>query len=167
MNDSLNICLPCGLCCDGTLIGYVQLERDEVPRLKELIDLEDENGHGFILQPCNKFDKACTIYSQRSKQCASFKCEFLKSVEQKELDFDLAIKIIKEVKQKVIAIEKKVEILPFELQSKSFYFKMVELKKVLHKNKSESSITQNQLELISDLELLDNLLLKHFGITLD
>ena len=46
MNDSLNICLSCGLCCDGTLIGHVQLNREELPALRELMDLEDENGNG-------------------------------------------------------------------------------------------------------------------------
>jgi Fe-S-cluster containining protein len=165
MSDPLNICLSCGLCCDGTLIGFVKLDSEELPGMREVMDIEDENGNGFFLQPCNSYCDGCTIYSKRPKQCASFKCELLKSFEQKELNFDSAIEIINVVKQKKIAIEKKVAILQIELQSQSFYFKMVELKKLLQKNKSESSLTQNHLELISDLEQLDSLISKNMGVS--
>jgi len=166
MNESLNICLSCGFCCDGTLIGHVQLDREELPVLKELMDIEDENGNGFFLQPCNNYCDDCSIYSKRPKQCANFKCGLLKSLEQKELNFNSAIEMINVVKQKKIAIEKKLVTLNIELHSQSFYFKMVELKKLLQKNKSESSLTQNHLELILNLEQLDSLLTKKFGVTL-
>lgn len=166
MNDSENICLSCGFCCDGTVIGFVKIGREELPVLRELIDLKDANYNGFFLQPCDNYGDGCNIYSKRPKQCANFKCELLKSLEQKELDFDSAIELINVVKQKKIAIEKKLATLPFELQSQSFYFKMIELKKLLQKNKSESSLTQNHLELISDLNQLDSLLSKKFGVSL-
>lgn len=164
MDDSLNICLPCGLCCDGTLIGYVELDRDEIPVLKEFLDVQDENGHGFFLQPCIKFCEACTVYKKRSKRCASYKCGLLKSVEQKELDFDLALEIINELKQKKIAIEKKIAVLDFELQSKSFYYKMTELRILLQKKESESSINQSQLELLSDIIEFDSLVSEKMGM---
>ena len=165
MNDSLNICLPCGLCCDGTLIGHVQLDREELPALRELLDLEDENGNGFFLQPCNQYCDGCNIYSQRPKKCASFNCGLLKSFQQKELNYDSVIEIINLVKQKKSAIEKKIVILKIELKSESFYFKMVELKKLLQKTKPESLLTQNYLELTSDLKQLDSLLTNKFGIS--
>ena len=167
MNDSLNICLPCGLCCDGTLIGFVQLSSKELPVLRELMDIEEVNGKGFILQPCKSYHNGCSIYSKRSKQCIDFKCGLLKSLEQKELDFDSAIEITNVVKQKKIAIEKNLAILQFELKSESFYFRIVELKKLLQKNESELSLTKNHLELISDIEQLDILLSKEFGVSLD
>jgi len=114
---SSNICLSCGLCCDGTLIGFVELDSKELPILSGLMDLEDVNGKGFFLKPCNNYWDGCTIYSQRPKQCSSFKCGLLKSVEQKELDFDNAIDTISEVKHKKISIEKKIETLNIKLQA--------------------------------------------------
>lgn len=167
MNDSSNLCLSCGLCCDGTLIGFVQLDSEELPAVKEAMDIEEANGQGFFLHPCNKYCDGCTIYSKRPKQCALFKCGLLKSVEQKELDFNSAIETISVVKQKKDAIVQKLAALPFELKSESFYFQMVELKKLLQKMKSESSLTQNHLALISDLQQMDNLLLEKFDVTLD
>ena len=165
MNDSLNICLSCGLCCDGTLIGHVQLNREEIPALRKIMDIEDESGNGFFLHPCSKYCDGCTIYSQRPKQCASFNCGLLTSYEQKELGFDSAIEIIDRTRQKKIAIGKKIVALNITLKSQSFYFKMVELKKVLQKIKSESSFTQKHIELIADLKELDGLLTNSFGIS--
>ncbi len=165
MDDSLNICLPCGLCCDGTLIGHVQLDIEELPVLKELMDIEDENGNGFFLQPCNNYCEGCNIYSKRPKQCASFNCGLLKSIEQKDLDFDSALETINAVKQKKEIIEKKIVLLKIELTSKSFYFKIVELKKILKKKTPESSLTQSHIELLSDIEQIDNLLTTKFDIS--
>lgn len=167
MSDSSSICLSCLQCCNGTLIGFVQLEREEIPALKGLLEIEeDSNGDGIFLQPCkNLCDTGCTIYEKRPKQCAKFNCELLKSVEQKETDFDTAVEIINIVKQKRIDIEKRLETLPLELKSESFYFKMVELKKVLKKLESESALTPNHLALISDFEQLDILLPTKFGIS--
>ena len=166
MNDSLNICLSCGLCCDGTLIGYVKLGSEELPALRELLNIEEEGGKGFFLQPCKSYCDGCTIYSKRPKQCDNFKCGLLKSVEQKELSFDTALERINAVSQKKMAIEKKIAKLPFELESNSFYFKMTELKTLLYKKKAESPVTQNQLELIPDLEQLNSLISKNFGVSL-
>ncbi|PHS07817.1 MAG: hypothetical protein COA88_07930 [Kordia sp.] len=147
------------------MIGHVQLNREELPALRELLDIEDENGNGFFLQPCSKYCDGCSIYSQRPKQCASFNCGLLTSYEQNELDFDSAIEIINRVKQKKIAIEKNLVALNIKLKSESFYFKMVELKKVLQKIKSESSLTKKHIELTVDLEELDSLLTNSFGIS--
>ena len=166
MNDSLNICLSCGLCCDGTLIGYVKLGSEELPALRELLNIEEEGGKGFFLQPCKSYCDGCTIYSNRPKQCDNFKCGLLKSVEQKELSFDTALERINAVSQKKMSIEKKIAKLPFELESNSFYFKMTELKTLLYKKKAESPVTQNQLELIPELEQLNSLISKNFGVSL-
>ena len=166
MSDSLNICLSCGFCCDGTVIGFVQLDREEVSAVRSLMPVEEERGHGFFLQPCSSFCDGCTIYSKRPRQCASFKCSLLDSVEQKELDFDKAVEIIQVIKEKKIAIEEKLESLNFELQSPSFYFKMLELKKVLDKSKSISHLPLKHLELMSDLHQLDRLLSKNIGVSL-
>ncbi len=166
MNDSENICLACGCCCDGTLIGFVQLDKEELPVVRELTDIEEANGKGFILQPCKSFCDGCTIYTKRPKQCGIFKCGLLKSVEQKELSFDSAVEIIDVLKQKRIGIENKLAALDFELKSPSFYFKMVELKKLLQKNKIESSLTQDHLELLSDIEKLDGMMSQSFDLSL-
>lgn len=167
MIDSLNICLPCGLCCDGILIGYVALFKDEIPAIRKIKKIEEENGEGFFLQPCenNKCD-GCNIYANRPKHCASFKCGLLKSVEQEKTDYNLALEIINEVKQKQALIEKKIILLKFKLKSKSFNFKMIELNNLLKKKNASSSINKEEKDLLSDINQLNQLLLKEFGLPL-
>ncbi|PCI97541.1 MAG: hypothetical protein COB15_07475 [Flavobacteriales bacterium] len=148
------------------MIGFVRLNLEELPVLKEIMEIEEEDGKGFFIQPCKNYCDGCTIYSNRPKQCDNFKCELLKAHEEKKLDFDSAIGIINELKQKKLAIEKKLSMLQFELKSQSFCFKMIELNTLLQKNKDESVLKQKHLELISDLKQLDNLLTKRFGLSI-
>lgn len=166
MNDATNICLACGLCCTGTLVGFVQLDADEVPRVREFMDIEEDNGNGVFLQPCKKYCDGCTVYEKRPKQCASFKCGLLKSVEQKELDFHTAVEVVVEVKLKKIALEKKIAALQIELDSPSFYFKMVELKKILKNKNAEVELSQSYLELQTEFNELDHLLHHQFDVSL-
>ncbi len=166
MDDSLNICLPCGLCCDGTAVGFVELNKEEMPAVKEFMDIEDENGNGFFLQPCDKYCNGCTVYSKRPKHCASFKCQLLKSVESRELDFDLAIKMVDEIKAEKVVLEQKIASLPFELKSPSFFFKLFELRKMLLKKQSESPLVQSDIDLLSDLNQFDSLMTKNLGLPL-
>jgi Fe-S-cluster containining protein len=165
-NDD-NICLACGLCCDGSLIGFVHLDTDEIPRLKEIMEIEETHGNGFFLQPCKKYCDGCTIYVDRPKNCDKFNCGLLKSVENKEIEFDYALDKIQEVKQRKITIEKQIAFLQIELKSISFYFKMVELKKRLKKIEIEGVLSNEQEALSSNLEKLDSLVIKEFGVSLD
>lgn len=168
MSDSLNICLPCGLCCDGTLIGHVQLENDELNSISQFKEIEEESGKGFFLQPCKNFcENACNIYPKRPKQCASFECGLLKSIDLKELSFTTALEIIEKVKQKRDLIENKIALLPFKLKSLSFHFKMAELKIYLQHKKSKESITSQDILLINELKELNDLLEDKFDLKLN
>ncbi|WP_347157632.1 YkgJ family cysteine cluster protein [Pontibacter chitinilyticus] len=165
MIDSTNICLACGLCCDGTLVGFVQLSPEELPRIKEVMAIEEASNDGIFLQPCNNYCDGCTIYPDRPKQCASYDCELLRSLQRKELDYTSAIEIIEVAKQRKNAIEEKVALLEIKLQSESFYFKIAELKKLYQKNEHALAATPDFKVLIADIEQLDRLLSEKFGGT--
>lgn len=167
MSDSSNLCLSCLLCCDGTLIGFVQLEKEEIPALKDLLEIEeDSNGDGVFLQACNNLcADGCTIYDKRPKQCRSFNCKLLKSVDENEIAFDSAVDVINVVKDKKVAIEKQLIQLKIELKSPSFYFKMVELKKVLKKRSPDLLETPNHQILEAELKELESILPTVFGIS--
>lgn len=164
MNDSENICLACGICCDGTLIGFVQLEREEFAAQRDVLDIEESDEIGFFLQPCKKFCNACTIYEKRPKQCAKFECQLLQSVDKKKLTFDHAVDIVEVVKEQKLAIEETIASLEIELRSPSFYFRVIELNKLLQKKKTESFLEQNELDLISALEELNTVVFHNFGV---
>lgn len=162
MTDSLNICLPCGLCCEGVILGFVQLDKDEVPVVRNLMNIEEVNGNGVFLQPCDSYNDGCGIYKDRPRQCASFKCGLLKSFEKKELNFETAIETIEDVKQKKIEIEKKIEVLQINLESKSFYFKIIELKRLLNKNRARLDLSKDYLSLFNSINQIEEVLLNKF-----
>ncbi|MDG1160230.1 MAG: YkgJ family cysteine cluster protein [Flavobacteriales bacterium] len=167
MKDLSSICLSCGLCCDGTLIGFVHLDANEVPEVRKHMDIEEEQGHGFFLHPCKRYCDGCTIYADRPKQCGLFKCGLLKSVEQEELQFNLALDAIAELKELKLSIEANLSSLRFELKSHSFYFRIVELKKRLLKLEQATDLSSEHQLLVQSLQEFDTLLLEKFDLTID
>ncbi len=168
MSESLNICLSCGFCCNGTLIGFVQLDGDELSVLRELKDIEEVGEKGFFFLPCNNLgSNGCSIYAQRPQNCRVYNCKMLKSIEKQEFSFEAAIEVIAIVKQKKSIIETQLAELPFALKSKSFYFKIIELEKHIREGKPKLSLWPNNDALIANLKQLDDLVLKHFGISYD
>ena len=92
------LCLQCGLCCDGTLFADVELRAgDDAKQLKKLglpIAAKGKSKLAFP-QSCACFDgKLCRIYEQRPKRCRKFACGLLKQVEAGQLDPAAALKTI-------------------------------------------------------------------------
>ena len=164
MDDFSNICLSCGLCCDGTLIGFVELGKKEVPALREIMDIEEGNNINIFLQPCDKYCNGCTIYADRPGNCIKFKCGLLNRVEQKDVTFESAVNTIELVKEKKAAIEKQMASLNIDLKSASFYLRMAELNKILHTPKFEENLTAEHLNTITNIRQLKELITKKFNL---
>jgi hypothetical protein len=164
MDDSSNICLSCGMCCDGTLIGFVQLDQKEVPALRKVMEIEEENNENIFLQPCDKYCNGCSIYADRPANCIKFKCGLLKKVETKEVAFDSALHAIELVKEKRDALEEQIIALNLKLRSPSFYFKMIELKNILRSPKFDYLKSESQ-NIKHNIEELENLLIEKFNLS--
>jgi len=165
MDDSSNICLSCGMCCDGTLIGFVQLDQKEVPALRKVMEIEEENNENIFLQPCDKYCDGCTIYTERPENCVKFKCGLLENLEQKKLTFDSAINTIELARKKRYAIEQQISSLNLDLRSQSFYFKIIELNKILQKPEFDSDLTAEKHNIISDMKELEELIVEKFNLS--
>jgi Fe-S-cluster containining protein len=72
-----DLCLHCGLCCDGSLFGRVPLEPGEAERLADRP--VDFAPHGRALeQPCRALGPhGCAIYDERPAACRRFTCRLL------------------------------------------------------------------------------------------
>jgi uncharacterized protein len=103
MDDSISrLCPNCGLCCDSTLFGDVELRAgDDVGRLAKLGLLLEKKGQGKLAfaQPCACFDgKLCKIYNDRPKRCRTFECGLLKQVAAGKMSPGVALEKISEAK---------------------------------------------------------------------
>lgn len=93
------ICVSCGFCCDHTIFDIVIIQDDEyINEHFTDADLEIEGKRYFPL-PCPYFDSKCTIYDQRKpKRCSEFKCQVLKSVNDKEISSEDAQVLIADIR---------------------------------------------------------------------
>ena len=89
------------MCCNGTSVGFVKVERFETEKIQNVLDIETENGKGFFLQPCSKLNSwGCEIYDERPKQCANFQCNLLRSVRENKTNIHDALQIVEKEKEK-------------------------------------------------------------------
>src|SRR5438105_2591656 len=49
--DASNLCVGCGLCCNGVLYSNIKIERDEVPRLEAAGHQVEQLGERFQFHP--------------------------------------------------------------------------------------------------------------------
>lgn len=77
------ICVNCGICCDGTLFDHAELEPGEMSS-GELPSKIAQNYRKVgekerFLLPCHYFEGKCTIYDQKKAVvCSAFRCQLLK-----------------------------------------------------------------------------------------
>lgn len=70
------LCLACGLCCDGSLFGFVPLEPAEIAPARARGLAVIASGRGFE-QPCPALRGGCTLYAERPAACRRFTCRLL------------------------------------------------------------------------------------------
>ncbi len=80
------LCTRCGLCCDGTLFGDVELTgRREAARLEALgLDVDTDDADVELLAlPCAGLRKTrCSVYAHRPQCCRTFECRLLQETER-------------------------------------------------------------------------------------
>ena len=107
VNLGEQLCLSCGLCCDGTLFDGVQLEPGDDPaRLKALgLPVWVARSKPFFArfpQPCAAFcqDRTCGIYVHRPAQCRSFECKLFKDAQAGRVEAVAAVQLIRKARQR-------------------------------------------------------------------
>ncbi len=74
-----DLCLTCGLCCQGVVHSHTALDTSELDLARELSFRVDtfEDGLGFHL-PCPQYqDDRCAAYQRRPLACVNYQCELL------------------------------------------------------------------------------------------
>jgi len=98
------LCLACGLCCNGVLFKDVELQpSDEPEKLAGLgLSLEKTRTKTRFAQPCAALcaGNRCRIYAERPARCREFECALLKSVLAGRQEVSSALKIIRATSQR-------------------------------------------------------------------
>ena len=102
------LCLHCGLCCDGTLFRDVELQPgDDAAKLRALglpvtrSRRREEADHLKFPQPCAALcpDLKCRVYADRPARCREFECALFKAVAVGKVDLPAALKTIRHTRQ--------------------------------------------------------------------
>ena len=102
------LCLACGLCCDGSLFGHVRLvPGDDAKKLKALgLPVAVARAKPPVThfpQPCAALcaDRTCRVYADRPAQCRTFECGVFKDAHAGRIEFAAALRLVKRTRQRV------------------------------------------------------------------
>ncbi len=102
------LCTQCGLCCDGTLFGDVELAgRREAIRLEALgLDVDSDDADVELLAlPCAGLrGTRCAVYAHRPQCCRTFECRLLQQAQRGEVAADEALARIAAAKAQVARV---------------------------------------------------------------
>ena len=87
-----DLCVACGLCCDGSVYDQASLDPDEVgAAAAEGLDVFERRGQSYFKLgcPCLK-GTACQIYERRPRRCRSFRCVLLQRLDIGDIDLPAA-----------------------------------------------------------------------------
>jgi uncharacterized protein len=100
--DANDLCLECGLCCNGVIFADGQLQAgDDVGRLQALGLRLLRARHARIKppkfqQPCSALEGCrCGIYAERPRHCRAFECLLLQGVKAGRLEAGSARRLIR------------------------------------------------------------------------
>lgn len=160
-----DICVTCGLCCDGTLFHHAVLNKGEkgnLPQKMENAYFKNKNGEFFKL-PCSYFNGKCSIYDQKKAHvCSSFRCKLLKDFSKDKVKQEDALSIVqnaKKLREEIIALAESI----FGTEDK-LYFRNVLLKIANSEKNQDSKIFESQKFKVLKMKsiILEALLIKHF-----
>jgi len=102
--DSGDLCLECGLCCNGVIFADVELRSSEVQNLRSKMQNLASGGKNKkvkLPQPCAAFDGCrCRIYAERPMYCHQFECLLLKNVQSGRIGRTEASRIVRTAKER-------------------------------------------------------------------
>lgn len=100
-SDASDLCLRCGICCDGTLFTRVPLTANDVVPEEALRVVRTETGARYLPQPCAGLDGTrCTVYGVRPLACRRFECLLVIALKEGEVSLDDATGVVKRAQEK-------------------------------------------------------------------
>jgi hypothetical protein len=98
--EGADLCLSCGMCCDGTLFSSGALLDREVDLARslgmELFQSTKDAGVFKFRQPCACFrEGSCAVYDQaKPAVCTTYRCELLKGYTAGTIDLDSCVDVV-------------------------------------------------------------------------
>jgi hypothetical protein len=147
-----NLCLTCGLCCNGVIFADVQLQPDDDKmNLKSLgLPLTRNGNKTRFPQPCMAFQECrCRIYGDRPEHCREFECALLKNVNAGLIGLVNAQKIIHTAQRRAEKVRQLLRALGDQDEQLALSVRFRKTSKRMH----ASSVNDETADLFGDLTL--------------
>ena len=105
LRDGSELCLSCGMCCDGSLFSDGRLLDDEVDRARSLgmaiVEPSVADGLSRFRQPCSCFrDGSCAVYDTwKPDVCTTYRCALLDGYTARAIDLEACRDVVVSVRQ--------------------------------------------------------------------
>lgn len=98
------LCRTCGVCCNGVMFAYVEVEKSEMraDTRRRLHVLEAENR--FTLPCCEHGPEGCQVYDDRPSICRSYTCALYDEYKETGEELDRKLMRVERIKQLVATI---------------------------------------------------------------
>lgn len=109
MSSLSDLCVSCGLCCDGSLFRYVRLASGEAERLSRAgCEVERRRDGSLALRlGCARLeDLRCALYLDRPEGCRAFVCRLGAALEAGSLSLAQAKELAREARARVAEVER-------------------------------------------------------------
>ncbi len=104
--DTSDLCLSCGLCCNGVLFDLVKLEPGEVALIDQLALAPWPGEELGFAQPSARFaGNCCSVYTDRPQSCRRYRCQVLVHIDDQTISPDRGREIVGTAMQLVGEIE--------------------------------------------------------------
>jgi hypothetical protein len=159
---AVNLCIGCGICCDGTLFNRVVLkEGDEPVRLRAHgFTIQQQDDESFFTQSCRGFsDGCCTVYDDRPRTCRRFSCDLYRRHEAGEVGDDDALRAIRTTTE----LRDRVRTQLLDVLDDTSVTSVLQLQLMLAERVADGRVsTETHPQLMLDLGSLGFMLRRHF-----
>jgi Fe-S-cluster containining protein len=103
--DLETLCRSCGMCCDGSLFGRVDLRAEETQAARRRGLKVIASGDAFE-QPCAALAHGrCSIYEERPEACRRFTCRLYERHEREGGPIEPRLAVVRRVRELVAGLE--------------------------------------------------------------
>ncbi|MEX0299313.1 MAG: YkgJ family cysteine cluster protein [Kordiimonas sp.] len=100
---SAELCQACGICCNGSLFSFVDINETEAEALQDspVKVLVNRKGKPVFGLPCSALSgSCCSIYEKRPRVCRSYLCALTRQVLNEGVEYSEALGVVTDIKER-------------------------------------------------------------------
>ncbi len=98
ISKGVELCMSCGLCCNGVVLDHGVIETDEIELASQLglTPYKKKVDYDAFCLPCPCFkDSKCSAYAHRPRNCSGYQCKLLGGYLQEKISFEESVELVR------------------------------------------------------------------------